>query len=185
MAFQWLLGDRLFTTPFFALPTLVAVSVFVGSYLLAYRADAEWYRHHRSRLLGAAKGAFVGLILGVVGFIAYGGYLAATRTSYSLDGGPGIVVGVCLGAIAGYTLTDTERGGDRSAEFLALFTVSVLGFSVVTALGTIALSAVGVSPFGFISSFILPLVPVVLALGTAGYLAYGIRTTLYRRFVGR
>lgn len=185
MAFQWWLGDRLFTAPFFVLPTLVAVSVFVGSYLLAYRVDTEWYRHHRDRLLGAVKGAIAGLSLGVVGFIVYGWYLAATRTSYGLDGGPGIVAGTCLGAIAGYVLTDTERGGDRSAEFVFLFTISVLAFSVVAALGTAALGAVGVSPFGFTSSFILPFAAIVLALGTAGYLAYGIRTTLYQRFVGR
>ena len=185
MAFQRLLGDRLFTAPFFVLPTLAAVSVFVGSYLLAYRVDTGWYRHHRGRLLGAVKGAIAGLSLGVVGFIAYGGYLAATRTNYGLDGGPGIVVGACFGAIAGYVLTDTERGGDRSAEFVFLFAISVLAFGVVTALGTAALGAVGVSPFGFTSSFIFLLAPIVLALGTAGYLAYGVRTTLYQRFVGR
>lgn len=174
MAFRWLLGDRLFTVPFFVLPTLVAVSVVVGSYLLAYRVETEWYRHHRSRLLGAVKGAFVGLTLGIIGFIAYGGYLASTRTDYSFDGGPGIVVGVCLGATAGYILTDTERSGDRSAEFLVLVPLTVLAVSVVTALGTVALGAVGVSPFGSTSSFVLPLVSIVVALGAAGYFAYGI-----------
>ncbi|MFC4551735.1 MULTISPECIES: hypothetical protein [Halorussus] len=185
MAFQWLLGERLFTVPFFVLPTLVAVLVAGGSYLLAYRVDAARYRRHRSRLLGAVKGALVGLALGVIGFVAYGRYLAATRDSYSLDGGPGIVAVVCLGACAGYVLTDSRGGGDRSAEFVAAFLVSVLGFSLATTLATVALGAVGVSPFGFVPAFALPLVSVVLALVTAGHLAYGLRTTLYRRFVGR
>lgn len=183
-AFQWLLGDRLFATPFFVLPTLVAVSVLGGSYLLAYRVETAWYRRHRSRLLGAVKGAFAGLVLGVVGFIAYGRYLAATRTSYSLDGGPIIVVSACLGTIVGYVLTDSDRDGDRSAEFLVLFVLSVLAFTVVTASGMVALGAVGVSPVGFTSSFDPILVTILLSLGTAGYLAYGIQTTLYRRFVG-
>ena len=185
MALRWLLGDQLFTAPFFVFPTLVAVSVLVGSYLLAYRADPDRYRLRRKRLLGAVEGALAGLILGIVGFVAYGGYLAAIRNSYSLDGGPGIAVAACLGTVAGYVLTDTERGGDRSAEFLVLFTLTLLAFSVATALGVAALGAVGGPRVGFTSSVVLPLVPIVLALGVAGYLAYGLRTTLFRRFVGR
>ncbi|MFC4452104.1 MULTISPECIES: hypothetical protein [Halorussus] len=185
MAFQWLLGDWLFSMPYFVLPTLTAISVFVGSYLLAYRVETAWYRRHRPRLLGAVKGAFAGLLVGFIGFIAYGGYLAATQTSYSLSGGPGIVTAVCLGAIAGYMLTDTERGGDRSAEFVGLLIVSLLAFSLLLTLGMVAFNAVGVSPFGFSSSFIWPLIPLVLALGVASYLAYGVQTTFYRRFVGR
>lgn len=185
MAFQWLLGDQLFSMPYFVLPTLTAVLVFVGSYLLAYRVETEWYRHHRTRLLGAVKGAFAGLLVGFIGFITYGGYLAATQTNYSLSGGPGIVLAVCLGAIAGYVMTDTERGGDRSAEFIILLIGSLLAFSLVMTLGMVALNTVGVSPFGFTSSFILPLIPLILALGVAGYLAYGVQTTFYRQFVGR
>lgn len=107
LALQWLLGDQLFTMPYFVLPTFTAVLVLVGSYRLAYRVDADWYRQHRSRLLGVVKGAFAGVILGVIGFIAYGSYLAATQTNYSFSGGPGIVVAVCLGAIAGYIRTST------------------------------------------------------------------------------
>ncbi len=185
MAFQWLLGDQLFSMPYFVLPTLTAVLVFVGSYLLAYRVETEWYRHHRTRLLGAVKGAFAGLLVGFIGFIAYGGYLAATQTNYSLSGGPGIVAAVCLGAIAGYMLTDTERGGDQSAEFVVLLIVSLLAFSLMMTLGMVAFNAVGASPFGFGSSFMWPHIPLVLALGVASYLAYGIQTTFYRRFVGR
>ena len=185
MAFQWLLGDRLFSMPYFVLPTLTASFVFVGSYLLAYRVETAWYRRHRPRLLGAVKGAFAGLLVGFIGFIAYGGYLAATQTSYSLSAGPGIVTAVCLGAIAGYMLTDTERGGDRSAEFVVLLIISLLAFSLLMTLGMVAFNAVGVSPFRFSSSFIWPLIPVVLALGVASYLAYGVQTTFYRRFVGR
>jgi heme O synthase-like polyprenyltransferase len=78
MAFQWLLGDQLFSIPYFVRPTLTAVLVFVGSYLLAYRVEAQWYRHHRTRLIGAVKGAFAGLLVGFIGFIAYSGYLTAT-----------------------------------------------------------------------------------------------------------
>lgn len=185
MAFEWLLGDRLFSTPYFVLPSLTAVLVFVSSYLLAYRADTEWYRHHRSRLLGAVEGALVGLLLGFVGFVAYGGYLAATRTSYSLSGGPGVVTAVCLGAIAGYALTETDRAGDRAAEFIVLLIPSTLTFGLVTTIGVAALVAVGVSPFGLVPSLVLPLVPLVSALAVASYLAYGVRTTFYQRFVGR
>lgn len=185
MAFEWLLGDRLFSTPYFVLPSLTAVAVLVGSYLLAYRVDAERYRRHRSRLLGAVEGALVGLLLGFVGFIAYGGYLAATRTSYSLSGAPGVVAAVCLGAVAGYALTETERAGDRAAEFIVLLIPSLLAFGLATTLGAVALDAVGVSPFGFVPPLVVPLVPLVSALATAGYLAYGARTTFYQRLVGR
>jgi len=184
LAFQWLLGEQLFTIPYFILPTLTAISVLVGSYLLGYQVSTEWYRHHRSRLLGAVKGAFAGLLLGVIGFIAYGGYLAATQTNYSLSGGPGIVVAVSLGAIAGYVLTDSEDAGDRSAEFFVLLILSLFAFSLLTALGMVALNAIGVSPFGFSSSLLLPLIPIVLALGVASYLSYSAQTTFYRRFAG-
>jgi hypothetical protein len=184
MAFQWLLGEQLFTSPYFILPTLTAILVLVGSYLLGYRVSTEWYRHHRSRLLGAVKGAFAGLLLGVIGFIAYGGYLAATQTNYSLSGGPGIVVAVSFGATVGYVLTDTEDAGDRSAEFFVLLILSLFAFSLLTALGMVALNAIGVSPFGFSSSLLLPLIPIVLALGVASYLSYGAQTTFYRRFAG-
>lgn len=185
MAFQWLLGDQLFSVPYFVLPTLTAVAVFVASYLLAYRVDTEWYHQHRIRLLGADKGAFAGMLLGVISFVVYGGYLAATQTNYSLSGGPGIVVATCLGAIAGYVLTDSERGGDRSAEFVVLLIVSLLGFSLLTTLSMAALSAVGLSLFDFIPSFVFSLIPLVFALGAASYLAYGVQTTFYQRIVGR
>lgn len=184
-AFEWLLGERLFTVPFFVLPTLVAAVVFVGSYLLAYRVGTAWYRRHRSRLLGAVAGAFAGLVLGVVGFVAYGEYLAATRTTYSLDGGPGIVACACLGGLAGYALADTERDGDRSAEFVVLFVVSSLSLTVLTALGTAALSAVGLSPFGVVPVAVLPVVWLVTPLAIAGYLAYWRQTALSERLVGR
>lgn len=185
LGFQWMLGDQLFTVPFFVLPTLVAVSVFAGSYLLAYRIETEWYRHHRNRLLGAIGGAFAGMILGFIGFIAYGSYLAATQTNYNLSGGPGVVLAVCLGAIAGYILTDTEDSGDRAAEFLILFVLSFFAVSLVTALGVAALNAVEVSLFGFPLSFILPLVPIVVALGISIQLAYRTQTTFHQRLVGR
>lgn len=184
LAFDWLLGDRLFTVPYFILPTVTAVSVVLGSYLLAYRCDSAWYRRHRSRLLGALAGALGGLSLGFVGFILYGSYLAATRTSYDLSGGPGIVGAVCLGAGAGYLLTDAQRGGDRAGEFVFLLVASLLGFSLVTALGLAALSLVGLARFGVTSFLIYPLVPIVLALLVASYLAFGRQTAVYRRIVG-
>ncbi|WP_224450479.1 hypothetical protein [Haloprofundus salilacus] len=185
MTFQWMLGDQLFTRPYFVLPTLTAVSVFLGAYLLAYRVDTEWYRNCRSRLLGAVTGAFVGLMLGIIGFIAYGGYLAATETNYSVSGAPGIVIAVSLCAIAGYVLSDTERSADRSVEFIVLLILSLVILNLVTALTMAALSAVGLPPLGFSSSFILPLLSSVLALGLASYLAYGVKTTIYQRITGR
>ncbi|MFB6161174.1 MAG: hypothetical protein ABEJ61_08365 [Haloferacaceae archaeon] len=124
-------------------------------------------------------------MVGFAGFVAYGGYLAATRAEYSLGGGPGIVVTACLGAVAGYALTGTERGGDRSAEFVVLSGLVLLAFGLVAALGLVALDAVGVSPFGSVPSFVLPLVVLVSTLGAARYLAYGVRTTVHRRFAGR
>ncbi|KAB1197210.1 MULTISPECIES: hypothetical protein [Haloferax] len=186
-AFQWLLGDRLFTVPFFVLPTLAAISAFGGAYLLAYRVETEWYRRHRDKLLGTARGAVVGLVLGVVGFVVYGAYLAATQTSYSLSGGPGIVAGVCLGALAGYAFGDTGRDGDRSAEFLVIFLPSVLALAVLVGLGSVVLSILGVSVFdiGVSPSFVTILVPIVAALGVASYLTYSVETTFYRRLVGR
>jgi len=93
-------------------------------------------------------------------------------------------VAVSLGAIAGYVLTDSEDAGDRSAEFFVLLILSLFAFSLLTALGMVALNAIGVSPFGFSSSLLLPLIPIVLALGVASYLSYGAQTTFYRRFAG-
>ncbi|KAB1192384.1 hypothetical protein GJR96_02575 [Haloferax sp. MBLA0076] len=184
VAFQWMLGDRFFTVPFFVIPTIAAVLAVGGASLIAYRVETEWYRRYRTKLLGTAKGAVVGLVLGVVAFVVYGGYLAATQTSYSLSGGPEIVGGVCLGAIAGYAFTDTDGSGDRSAEFLVIFLPSVLALTLVVGLGSVALAVLGVSVPGF-PSFVTILVPIVAALAVSSYLTYSVETTVYRRFVGR
>ncbi len=185
VAFQWVFDDRLFTVPFFLLPTFAAIFAFGAAYHLAYRLDADWYRHNRGKLLGTAKGAVVGLVLGVVGFVVYGAYLSATQTSYSLSGGPGIVVGVFLGGLAGYAFSENERGGDRAAEFLTIFLPSVLVVALAIGLASVALAVLGMSVSGFPSSFVSVLVPIVLSLGVASYLAYHVETTFYRRLVGR
>jgi hypothetical protein len=187
VAFQWVLGDRLFTGPFFVLPTLVAISAFGAASLLAYRVDSDWYRHNRNKLLGTATGAVVGLVLGVVGFVVYGAYLAATQTNYSLSGGPAIVAGVSLGAVAGYAFADAEGSGDRSAEFLVIFLPSVLALALLMGLTSVALAILGVSVFeiGVSTSFVTVLVPIVAALAVSGYLTYSVETTFFRRLVGR
>ena len=61
-----------------------------GRYLLSHRV-----------VLRTVKGAFAGLLVWFIGHILYGGSLTMTQTNYSLNGGPGIVLGVLLGAIAG------------------------------------------------------------------------------------
>lgn len=185
VAFGWLLDDRLFTVPYFVIPTLAAVAAFGGAYLLAYRVEAAWYSRRRTRLLGAVQGAVGGLILGFLGFAAYGSYLAATRSNYGLDGGPGVSAAVVLGAVVGYLLADSDRDGDRAAEFLALLVLCLLGFTAAMTLGVVVLGAVGVSVFEFGAGVGLVVVPVVAALAVAGYLAYGARTTFFRRLVGR
>ncbi|CQR50978.1 MULTISPECIES: hypothetical protein [Haloferax] len=183
MAFQLLLGERLFTVPFFVLPTLTAVAAFGVAHLLAYRVDREWYRRHRGRLLGSARGAIVGLILGMAGFAVYGSYLAATRTNFSLDGGPATVVATCLGAVAGYALTDSERGGDRAAEFLVVLLPSLLVLSLLMGLVSAAFTVLGVSDL--VSSSATFVLPVVFSLGLASYLTYRAETRVYGRLVGQ
>lgn len=185
MAFGWLLGDRLFSVPYFVLPTLTAVLVFVGASLLAYRVEADWYRRRRPRLLGGVAGAFAGLLVGLVGFLAYARYLSVTGADVSLSGGPGIVAAVCLGAVAGSVLTDTERGGDRSVEFVVLLIGSLLAVSLLMTLGTVALDTVGISPFEGVLRSVWPFISAVVALTVASYLAYGVRTTVHRRITGR
>ncbi|WP_049907503.1 hypothetical protein [Haloferax elongans] len=184
MAFQSILGERLYTVPFFVLPSLTALSVFVGSYVLAYRVDTEWYRQNRGRLLGAVAGAVAGFFLGMAGFVAYGEYLVATRTSFSLDGGTGIAVVTCLGAVGGYVLTGRGSTGDRAVEFLVIFLPSVLALTLLMGLSSVALAIIGVSALGFNSSLTTLFVPIVLSLGLASYLAYGAKTAVYQRFVG-
>lgn len=183
LAFEWLLGDRLFTVPFFVLPTVVAGFVLAGAFALAYRVDPGWYRQRRSRLLGAVQGAIAGLLLGMVGFVAYGNYLAATRSNFSLDGGPGIVVAVSAGAVVGYVLSGRAREADRSVEFLVVLVPSLLGFALLTGVVTTALGALGFPTlgFGWGASVVLPSVS---ALVLAGYMAYVARTSFHRRFVG-
>lgn len=185
MAFQWVLDDRLFTVPYFVLPSLVSMLVFVGAYLLAYRIDSDWYDQHRDRLLGSAQGAFLGLVAGFVGFILYGGYVAATRTEYSVDGGSGIVVAVGLGGLAGYLWGGRGSGGDRAAEFVTLLLVSILGLSLVMGLGMAVLGAVGLDIFGFGTFYLYPLTPLILSLLLAVYLTYSVRTNVYGQLVGR
>jgi hypothetical protein len=185
MAFQWLLDEQLFTVPYFILPSLAAVLVFGGAYLLAYRADPNWYDQHRNRLLGGVQGAFVGLVMGFAGFVVYGSYVAATRTEYSVDGGPGIVVAVGLSGLVGYLLGERTENGDRAAEFLTLLLVSVLGLSLAMVLGIAVLGAAGVDPFGFGSFYLYPLLPIVLALVFATYLTYSVRTNVYGRLTGQ
>jgi hypothetical protein len=185
MAFQWLLDDQLFTVPYFILPSLVAVLVFGGAYLLAYRADPNWYDQHRNRLLDGVQGAFVGLVVGFTGFIVYGSYVAATRTEYSVDGGPGIVLTVGLGGLVGYLLGERTDNGDRAAEFVTLLLGSVLGLSLAMVLGVAVLGAAGVDLFGFGSISLYPLLPIVLALVFTTYLTYSVRTNVYGRLTGQ
>ncbi|MFC7204557.1 hypothetical protein ACFQJC_13605 [Haloferax namakaokahaiae] len=185
MAFQLLLGDRLHTVPFFLLPTLTAIFVFAGAYLLAYRVDSDWYRRHRNRLLGTVRGAIVGLIFGMVGFSLYGSYLVATRTNFSLDGGPGIVAAVCLGAIAGYGFADRERDESQIVEFLVVFVSAFLVLTLLLGLGITAMAIVGLSVPDFGFSFVVTVLPAVCALGLAGYLTYRVETSFSRRLFGR
>ena len=184
-AFGWLFDEELFSVPYFLLPTAAAVSALAGAYVLAYRVDPEWYGDRRARLLGAVAGSLVGLLLGTIGFMAYGEYLAATRTDYSFDGGRGLVLAASLGAVVGAVSTDTDRAADRSAEFVLLVIPSLLAFRLVTAVAALGLGAVAGPTRGVASSFLVPLAPTALALGVAGYLAYGAETSLHARLVGR
>lgn len=184
IAFQWVLDEQLFTVPYFVLPSLVSVLVFVGAYLLAYRIDSDWYDQHRDRLLGGVQGAFLGLVAGFVGFILYSGYVAATRTEYSVGGGPGIVVAVGLGGLAGYLWGGRGSGGDRAAEFVTILLVSILGLSLVMGLGIAVLGAVGLDIFGFGTFYLYPLTPLILSLLLAVYLTYSVQTNVYGQLVG-
>ncbi|QOS13652.1 uncharacterized protein HfgLR_22220 (plasmid) [Haloferax gibbonsii] len=180
--FQLVLDERLFTVPYFVLPTLTALSVFAGASLLAYRAEAGWYRKRRNRLVGGAAGGCTGVLVGVFGFVVYSWYLLATQTNYSLNGGAGIVAAACVGAAAGYARTEGDRAGDRAREYLVLLLVSALSLSLAVGLVTLALAVVGVSVF-LGSSVVVPAIPVVGSVALAGYLAFVAETTLVGRFV--
>ena len=183
-ALQSVLGDAFHTVPYSLLPTLFASTALVAAYLLAYRADRTWYDRRRSRLLGVGQGALVGLLLGLTGFVVYGSYLAATRTNYALDGGPGLAVLACLGAVVGYLLGDSPETADRAAEFVTLLVLATFALSVATALAFVAVDAFGL---GFPGSTMLvyPLAPLLAALALATYLTYRVRTNVYGRIVGR
>lgn len=182
-ALQAVLGDASSAVPYFLLPTLFASAALVGAYLLAYRVDRTWYDRRRSRLLGAGQGALVGLLLGLVGFVTYGSYLAATRTNYGLDGGPGLAVLAGLGAVVGYRLVDSREAADRAAEFVTLLVLATFALSVATGLSLVAVDAVGLAFPG--SLLVYPLAPLVASLALATYLTYRVRTNVYGRIVGR
>ncbi|AUV83372.1 hypothetical protein C2R22_18405 [Salinigranum rubrum] len=184
LAFDVALGDRLFTVPYFALPSLVSVLVLGGAYALAYRVDPGWYARRRNRLLGAVQGALCGLLVGLAGFVLYGQYLAATRDTYALDGSLGTVVSVVLGAAAGVALVDTDERGERAAEFVTVLLLSGLTLPLLAALVLAALNAVGLLA-GFGTPYLYPLLPLVASFGLSVYATYGARTHLSRRLVAR
>jgi hypothetical protein len=127
-------GDPLFETPYFVVPTLVALTVLGGAFVLAYRTDPARYARYRNRLLGGVQGALCGLLLGVTGFVLYGRYLEATRDQFSFDGSLGIAAVVGVGTVAGVLLVDTDDGGDRAAEFVTLLVLTGLGVPIAAAL---------------------------------------------------
>jgi glucose uptake protein GlcU len=176
------LDDRLFETPYFVVPTLVALTVLGGASVLAYWTDPARYARHRNRLLGGVQGALCGLLLGVTGFVLYGRYLEATRDQFSVDGSLGIVAVVVGGAVVGLLLVDTDGGSDRAAEFVTLLVLTGLGFPIVAALVFSGLDATGVRS-GFGTPYLYPLAPLVSSLGVTAYLTYGRRTALFRRVV--
>lgn len=184
LVFQEILGGHLFTVPYFILPTLTALVVFLGAYLFAYHADTSWYRVHRRKVLGAVQGAFVGGIIGVVSFVIYVRYFLPVGADFSLNGGLGTVTAICLGALVGYALADTEASGDRSLEFLTLLVSMEFGVALLSAIGTYAFATTGIR-IGEIVSTLLFVGPVVLVVAVAGYLTYVSRTTFYQRLTGR
>ena len=129
------------------------------------------------------QGAFVGGIIGVVGFAVYGRYLLATQTNFSLNGGPGVVVAVCLGALIGYILTDSESSGERALEFLTLLLLTLFGLTLLSVIGVYAFPIAGITTSVF-ESILRFLSPIVLVVVVTGYLTYGARTTFYRRLTG-
>ena len=183
LVFQWVLGDRLFTVPYFLLPTLTALGALLLAYLFAYRADIPWYRLHRGKSLGAVQGAFVGGITGAIGFTVYVRYLLGTQTNFSLNGGPGIVVAVCLGAFSGYVLTDAKTSGERTLKFLTLLLLTLFGSTLLSVVGVYAFAIAGITTDAF-DSILIFLSPIVLAVLIAGYLTYGARTAFYRHLTG-
>lgn len=183
LAGQWLLGEAFFTVPYFLVPTLSALVAALAAVAVAYRVDPAALRQRRARLLGAVQGALVGLALGLVGFILYSNYLIATQENFSVDGSPGMVLGVVGGALVGYALADRLRSGDRAAEFLVLFVCSLTVLTLGLSLGQVVLAAAGV-PVGFGWSGAVLVLSTVASLLLSSYLAYGAETRVYRRFVG-
>jgi MFS family permease len=183
-AFRWLLGEQLFTVPYFLLPSLVSLVVFGGAFLLAYRTDSATYDSHRDGLLGATQGVVVGLVGATLVFLLYGEYLTTIRESFSLDGGPFVVAAVVVGGLGGFVFARRTKHGDRAAEFLTLFFTILFAVSVTMALTVAVFAAVGVGLAGFVPFTLYPLLPLAVALGLATYLTYRVRTDVYRRLVG-
>jgi uncharacterized membrane protein YqjE len=184
LALDAALDDRLFSVPYFALPTLVSVVVLSGAYTLAYRVDPARYALRRNRLLGGVQGALCGLLVGLVGVLLYGRYLAATRATYDFDGSLGIVVTVVLGTVAGLLVVDTDERGERAAEFVTLLLLCGLTLPLAFALVLVVLVAVGAIG-GFGTPYVYPLLPLLLALVVAAAATYGLRTDVSGRLFGR
>ncbi|MBO4248045.1 hypothetical protein IL252_09480 [Halomicrobium sp. IBSBa] len=185
LLYQSVLGDGLYTVPWFLLPSLTSLFVLLIADVLGYRTDPGWYEQYRNVLLGAVQGALVGLCLGLVGFAIYTEYLLRSPArNVSVDAGPATIGLAVAGAAVCAGLNARYDGGDRASEFVTLLVLSVFGLSLATVPALFVLSAVGI-PFGAAGGLVYPGLSTVCALLLATILAYRVRTNVYRRLTGQ
>lgn len=156
MAVSELLGERLYTVPYFLVPSVLDFLALAGAYGLVYAVDVDWTdaggqttdgTYRPSRVAGAVGGvqwAVTALYLGVLGFAVVSEYLVRTRESFSLDPAWELIAGITVAFVVGYlrarrptdSATAAREAHLRRVEYVLL--VFAFGF-VLALLGVVAL----------------------------------------------
>jgi hypothetical protein len=155
-----LLGDRLYTVPYFVLPSALDLLGLVAAYALVYVADGDWtggggkttdgaYRPSRiAGVVGGVQWGITALYLGSVSFAVVLEYLTRTRESISIDLGREFVLTVGVALVAGYVWArrpvDSEATAReihaRRVEYVLTF------FTLAFALSLLVTGALAVVP---------------------------------------
>lgn len=159
-----LLGDHLYTVPYFLAPSVLDLLALVGAYGLVYVADVDWTdaggkttdgAYRPSRVVGVVGGvqwAVTALYLGILGFLVVSEYLLRTRESVSLDLAWELIGVVAVAFVAGYVwarrISTSESAVREAHRHRIEYVLSIFAFGV--GLGLVLASVVAVlQSFGF------------------------------------
>jgi hypothetical protein len=158
-----LLGDRLYTVPYFVLPSAFDLLGLVAAYALVYATDGDWtggggktidgaYRPSRiAGVVGGVQWGVTALYLGSVCFALVIEYLMRTRESISIDLGREFVLAVGVAFAAGYVwarrpvdseATARETHG-RRVEYVLTFFALAFALSLFVTGAIAVLSSIG------------------------------------------